>query len=80
MTTYEVRFTLYHYNQGDGGDGNYPHKESFTTIEAANTFYDLLESMLFAKNTKEFASQYCQAGFLDRVDGIYEVTADKKLR
>lgn len=78
-TTYEVRFNLYHYNSGDGRNGNYPHAESFKTLEEATACYNKLREWLANKeDTHEFASLYCWDGFLERVDGIYEIT-EKKL-
>lgn len=78
-TTYEVRFILYHYNSGDGRNGHYPHSESFGNVEEAKWFRDKLNLMLSTKeSTREFASEYCWDGFLERIDGIYEIT-EKKL-
>lgn len=77
--TYEVRFTLYHYNSGDGRNGNYSHRESFTNQSEATAFRDKLAGWLSNKeSTSEFASEYCWGGYLEKVDGIYEIT-EKKL-
>lgn len=76
---YEVRFTLYHYNSGDGRNGNYRHEEKFLDLAAANAFKDKLTGWLYNKeSTSEFAGDYCWDGYLVRVNGVYEIT-EKKL-
>jgi len=74
-TTYEVRFVLYHYNSGDGRNGNYKHAEKFKAQEEAVAFRDKLKQMLVTKeSTSEFASQYCWDGYLVAVEGVFEIT------
>lgn len=78
-TYYEVRFTLYHYNSGDGRNGNYSHHNTFQNLTEANSFRDKLVRWLSNKeSTSEFASEYCWDGYLVSVDGVYEIT-EKKL-
>lgn len=77
MTKYQVRFTLYHYNSGDGRNGRHGHHENFTNVTEALSFRDRLVNMLAEGGTSEFARQYCWDGCLEAVDGVFEVTERK---
>jgi len=77
-TTYEVRFTLYHFNSGNAQNGNYAHKSEFTNLAEANSFAEKLNRWLVTKeSTSEFAGKYCWGGHLVSVNGVYEVTERK---
>lgn len=75
---YQVKFTLYHYNSGDGRNGSYAHDATFTNADEAFAFEQKLRDMLAKnKSTSEFAQQYCWDGYLTQVWGVYEIVERK---
>lgn len=75
MTThYLVRFVCYQHNSGRADNGFYPFQEKFKDLAAAQAFAEEVK-----RNVKngEFASRFVWSGYVEKFDGIYEVTERK---
>lgn len=78
MTKYQVRFKIYHYNNGDGRNGEYIHHKDFKTkVEALFFEKHLLDMLLNKESTRDFAKDFCWDGFLKSIIGIYSISETK---
>jgi hypothetical protein len=73
MTYYHVRFTCYQYNSGRGDNGIKSVQKRFEDKPAAEAFAAIIKEQT-VKKSREFGSQYVWDGYVERFDGIYEVT------
>ena len=74
---YEVRFIIYHYNSGDGRNGNYEHCETFHELDQAKDHKRKLQKLLQDGDSGEYCSQFCWDGHLVRVEGIWKITEEQ---
>jgi hypothetical protein len=73
MTYYHVRFTCYQYNSGRADNGFYPVRKKFNDRPAAEAFAAIIKEQVKLKE-REFGSQFVWDGYVERFDGIFEIT------
>jgi hypothetical protein len=74
MIYYLVRLTCYQRNTGRGDNGSKIFEKEFLDFRKAKDYADRVKKALVAKNTNEMAHEFVHDGFIERLDGIYEIT------